>query len=211
MTDVQDVKVVIPDNMGKGIVWNKQNKQYEVALGSGLYFDDKGLIQMQSNDPVINYIDNGTGKIVHKQAIIDFGEVLEVSGTVILPLAPTHLVGLPDTDPLVNAERERLQEIYPNSSIKSVKTATETQNWSDTRQVFYTETGYEIDLFALGIKQVISVNATAGDVLGYRKETAWAIDDFSQSKQHIVLGVHVYYTEEQETCPLSYTIKGTKA
>ena len=40
-----DVKVVAPANMGKGIKWNPDTKQYEVSLGNGLYFDENGIIQ----------------------------------------------------------------------------------------------------------------------------------------------------------------------
>ena len=32
MTDVKVVKVVAPNNMGKGLVWNETTKQYEVNL-----------------------------------------------------------------------------------------------------------------------------------------------------------------------------------
>lgn len=77
-----DVKVVAPMNMGKGIVWNEQTKQYEVNLGDGLVFNKQGKIELLPITPKTTF-DNGTGQVVNNVTIIDYGNgIIEINGVV---------------------------------------------------------------------------------------------------------------------------------
>ena len=77
-----DVKVVAPTNMGKGIAWNEQTKQYEVNLGNGLVFNEQGKIELLPITPKTTF-DNGTGQVVGNLTIIDYGNgIVEINGVV---------------------------------------------------------------------------------------------------------------------------------
>ena len=77
-----DVKVVAPTNIGKGIVWNEQTKQYEVNLGNGLVFNEQGEIELLPITPKTTF-DNGTGQVVDNVTIIDYGNgIVEINGVV---------------------------------------------------------------------------------------------------------------------------------
>ena len=210
-----DIFVVTPSNMGKGLVWNDQTKQYEVNIGEGLRYDDTGAVQAVPSKPVIKTFDNGSGKIVHKQVIIDSGVTIEVSGTIVLPLAPVRLVGKDTNDPEVVAERERLSRLYGGGQIGWVVPADGHAlgllNSTDHTALFQTESIYVLPLKELGISQVLSATATAGDVRGYRKETAWIVNNITENQETIPIGVHTYYNDEQESCAVSYAVKGLKA
>ncbi|OOH91858.1 hypothetical protein BMT54_01745 [Pasteurellaceae bacterium 15-036681] len=210
-----DVKVVAPMNMGKGITYDPNTKQYNVSLGSGLYFDENGVIQMKSNDPQVKAFDNGTGKIVHKQVVVDTGVTLEISGTALLPLAPVKFAGMMSSDPVFEAERVRLEKIYKNCFISWVVQADGKalgmNNPGNNTPIFQTETVMYLYLADLGISEVISATATAGDVGDYRKETAWIVNNITDATDKIPVGIHVYYSADQEMCAVSYNIKGIKA
>ena len=83
-----DVKVVAPMNMGKGIVWNEQTKQYEVNLGDGLVFNKQGKIELLPITPKTTF-DNGTGQGVKDLTIIDYGNgIVEINGVVGITTTP---------------------------------------------------------------------------------------------------------------------------
>ena len=211
---IDGVTVVHPDNIGKGIKWNPDTKQYEVSLGSGLYFDENGVIQMQSNDPVVKTFDNGTGKVYHRQIVIDYGSVLEVSGRVVMPLPSQELIDLQFNNPTEFDKRFReLDPTKPRYDIV-VKVNAKDVGLTSVRsngELYYTETRYDMNFVELGIKEVLSVSVTSGDTLGYRAEGAWAIDTFDTNAV-ISIGNHVYYLpEEDSSVVINYTIKGIKA
>lgn len=203
-----------PLNMGKGLLWNPETKQYDVALGAGLYIDDNGVIQMRSNEPKIQTFDNGTGTVYHQQAIIDFGGLIEVSGTVNLPLPDLSTLNVFDgNDPRVVALNQRMKQLVPNMWVMTTTEANGVAiglSNNPSEKFYYTEIGFDLDLVALGIDKVLAVNATAGDVYGFRKETAWVVNDITSSVNSIPVGLHVYFSEGQQTVSLSYTVKGTK-
>lgn len=214
-----DVKVVAPANMGKGIKWNPDTKQYEVALGKGLYVDNSGLIQIQSNEPTIKTFDNGTGIVVHKQAIIDYGAIVEVSGTVMLPLPsnPSEIIAqadLGDATPYQAflAEVQRTQpDIYVHAPYRADIKKLGMGGVNDQTDLFYIEASYNLKPADFGIAQILAVNATAGDVWGYRKETAWVVSDITSQQDYVPIGIHTYFSEGQTSIAVSYSVKGLKA
>ena len=214
-----DVKVVAPANMGKGIKWNPDTKQYEVALGKGLYIDDTGLIQMQNNEPTIKTFDNGTGTVIHKQAIIDFGGLIEVSGTVMLPLPPNPSEIVTQMDygdaTLYQAFLAEVQRTQPDVNVWLPRRADGEKLglWTNDKieDIFYIEAQYNLKLADFGIAQVLAVNATAGDVMHYRKETAWVVSDITSQQDYVPIGVHTYFSDGQTSIAVSYSVKGLKA
>ena len=214
-----DVKVVAPANMGKGIKWNPDTKQYEVALGKGLYIDDTGLIQMRSNEPTIKTFDNGTGTVIHKQIIIDYGAIVEVSGTVMLPLPPNPSEIVTQMDygdaTLYQAFLAEVQRTQPDVNVWLPHRADGEKlglSWvNDQQDKFYIEAQYNLKLADFGIAQVLAVNATAGDVLMYRKETAWVVSDITSQQDYVPIGIHTYFSDGQTSIAVSYSVKGLKA
>ena len=214
-----DVKVVAPANMGKGIKWNPDTKQYEVALGKGLYIDDTGLIQMQNNEPTIKTFDNGTGTVIHKQIIIDYGAIVEVSGTVMLPLPPNPSEIVTQMDygdaTLYQAFLAEVQRTQPDVIVWLPHRADGEKlglsGVNDQKDKFYIEAQYNLKLADFGIAQVLAVNATAGDVLMYRKETAWVVSDITSQQDYVPIGIHTYFSDGQTHIAVSYSVKGLKA
>lgn len=209
-----DVKVVAPINMGKGIVWNEQTKQYDVALGAGLYIDDNGVIQMRSNEPKIQTFDNGTSTVYHKQIKIDYGSVVEISGRVVMPLPTQELIDLQLSDygawGVKHSSQDPTQPMWGLAlATKATLLGLTTPRRDDT--VYYTESRFDLNYIDLGISEVLSVSVTSGDTVGYKAEAAWAIDMFD-TERAVSIGTHVYFLpEENSTVLLNYTIKGLKA
>lgn len=206
---------VSPKNIGKGIIWNEATHQYEVNLGEGLYIDSAGKIQLTQKDVQIRTTDNGTGRIVHQQAIIDFGAFIEVSGTVTLPLLdPKRFADITYGDSTHLAELARLSNLYgfkvwtATCQKCNAKELGLTKHEADN--IYYTESAIEIPLESLGMSKVISASATAGDIDGYFKETAWIVNNITGSSTHIPVGIHVYYPDNILECPVSYSIRGLK-
>lgn len=208
-----DVNVVAPMNIGKGIKWNPDTKQYEVALSDGLFINDEGLIQLKANKPKIETFDNGTGVVKHRRAIIDYGGLVEVSGTIKLGLmSPEFAFGTSVSDDAIAAEINRLKSIYGEPFVANrPNKVTSTPMGETTEVLYYVESGYNIDVAEFGIAKVVSVSCTAGDVFGYRRETAWVIDDITTLTTVVPIGIHVFFSEGQTECAVSYTIKGVKA
>ena len=218
-SNIVGVTGVHPDNIGKGIKWNPATKQYEVALGKGLYIDNAGLIQIQSNAPTIKTFDNGTGKVVHKQVIIDYGAIVEVSGTVMLPLPPNPkeiVAQLNAGNSTLHKEfLDEVKRTQPDIDVYLPHRAdTKTLGMggvNDKTDLFYIEAVYRLKLADFGISQVLAVNATAGDVYDYRKETAWVVSDIISQQETVPIGVHTYFSQGQTSIAVSYSIKGLKA
>ena len=210
---VVGVTGVHPDNMGKGIKWNPATNQYEVALGDGLFINDDGLIQLKAIEPKIETFDNGTGVIKHRRAIIDYGGLIEVSGTIMLGLmSPDFAIGTSVSNAAVTAEINRLKSIYGQGFFAYRPDKVTSSPVGETGGVlYYVESGYKINVAEFGISKVISVSCTAGDILGHRRETAWVIGDITTLTTVVPIGIQVLFNEGQTECSVSYTIKGIKA
>ena len=84
------------------------------------------------------------------------------------------------------------------------------QDANHSEAIFYIECRYDLPLHEFGIAEVISANATAGDVNEYRKETAWVINDITTSGDFLPIGIHTYFSKGQTQIAVSYSVKGIK-
>lgn len=215
--DASAVIVVTPDNIGKGIKWNETTGKYEVNVGDGLIINEAGEV-VTNNKPIIRTFDNGTGEVIHQQAVIDYGGVLEISGTIMLPLPPDPeaLLNLGGDRPEIQAYRDNQARATGIRNLVVYGGCGKADGGSlglayPGQELYYHEVGVNFPYAELGISKVISVSATAGDVPGWRKETAWAVNSFSSVIDYVPVGIHVYMSKGQTHCALSYTIKGIKA
>ena len=199
------VLTVSNSNIGKGIKWNPATKQYEVALSNELFINNEGLIQLKAGKPKIETFDYGTGAVKHRRAIIDYGGLIEVSGTITLGWMPPDFA-IPNnvsTDKLT-AETNRLKSIYGPELIIF-------RPYTVTTGLYNVETGYKINVAEVGISKVISVSCTAGDVDWPRNERAWVVADINTLTTVVPIGLQVDFSNGQTECTVSYTIKGIKA
>lgn len=215
VVNAPDVHVVAPSNIGKGIKYNESTKQYDVSVGSGLEINSNGEV-VTVNKPVIRTFDNGTGKIVHKQAITDAGGFIEVSGVISLPLPsdPKSLLNLDVRSPIVAAYQEKQRVASGISSLivygGTAKASGAALGLTFTNaDVYYHEVGFLLNLADYGIDELVSAVATAGDVPGWKKETAWVVSSF-EKQAYVPIGIHVYLEPGDTHCAVSYSIKGTK-
>lgn len=211
-----DVHVVAPSNIGKGIIWNPVTKQYEVNIGDGLEINPQGKVVAKIPTPEVRTQDNGTGVVIHKQTIIDYGGVIEVSGRATLPLPNKAQIDMCLNNPtawgIFRLSQDKTKPKMHGVTRVDVPTAQKMGlALFNSTEMYYAESNVELDFRQFGMKEVISVSATSGDTLGYKAEGAWAVDLFD-SNSTIMVGVHVYYSpDENLTCALNYTIKGIKA
>ena len=210
--------VVAPNNIGKGIIWNDITKTYEVNIGEGLEINSEGKIVVKNN-PILKLTDNGTGTIVHQQAVVDTGATIEISGTVMLPLPadPESLLNMGPSTPAVLAYRDKQAKIYGHNLLvyggcaRADGKALGLSFDGPIEPMYYHEVGMSIDISQFGISKVIACSATAGDVYGFRKETAWIVNQIEGAATSVPVGVHTYFSKGQLKIPVSYTIKGIKA
>lgn len=210
-----DVFVVAPSNIGKGIKYNESTKQYDVAVGSGLEINSSGDV-VTVNKPETRTYDNGTGEVVHKQAITDAGGFIEVSGVISLPLPsdPKSLLNVGGNDPKIKAYQEQQRRATGISSLM-VYGGTGKADGSALgmtypgAEFYYHEVGFSLNLADYGIDELISAVATAGDLPGWKKETAWVVSTF-EKQTFVPIGIHVYMSPGDTSCSVSYSIKGTK-
>jgi len=207
------VLTVSNSNIGKGIKWNPDTKQYEVDVkeDSGIIINELGELEVRVSELEDNA--NETGVVKHRRAIIDYGGLIEVSGTITLGLmSPAFAYSVNVSTAAITEEINRLKSIYGQGFFAyrpNKVTSTPMGNVPDV--LYYVESEYKIDVAEFGISKVISVSCTAGDITGPRKETAWVVNDITTPTTVVPIGIHVYYSEGQTECAVSYTIKGIKA
>lgn len=210
-----DVHVVATSNIGKGIKYNESTKQYDVSVGSGLEINSNGEV-VTVNKPEIRTFDNGTGKVVHKQAITDAGGFIEVSGVISLPLPsdPKALLNLGGNDPKIEAYQEQQRRATGISNLVVYGGTGKADGVAlgmtfAGAELYYHEVGFLLNLADYGIDELVSAVATAGDVPGWKKETAWVVSSF-EKQAYVPIGIHVYMSPGDTACSVSYAIKGTK-
>lgn len=215
LVNAPDVHVVAPSNMGKGIKYNESTKQYDVSVGSGLEINSNGEV-VTVNKPEIRTFDNGTGKVVHKQAITDAGGFIEVSGVISLPLPsdPKALLNLGGDDPKIEAYQEQQRRATGISNLVVYGGTGKADGFAlgmtfAGAELYYHEVGFLLNLADYGIDELVSAVATAGDVPGWKKETAWVVSSF-EKQAYVPIGIHVYMSPGDTACSVSYAIKGTK-
>ena len=199
------VLTVSNSNIGKGIKWNPATNQYEVALSNELFINNEGLIQLKAGKPKIETFDYGTGAVKHRRAIIDYGGLIEVSGTITVgwlssDFATTNNVS---TD-MLTAETNRLKSIYGQGLMVN-------RPFTVSTGLYTIEAGYNINVAEIGISKVISVSCTAGDIYLLRHERAWVIADINTLTTVVPIGLQVDFSPGQTEGTFSYTIKGIKA
>ena len=202
------VLTVSNSNIGKGIKWNPATNQYEVALSDGLFINNEGLIQLKAVKPKIETFDNGTGVVKHRRAIIDYGGLIEVSGTITLvwmdaKFAPGNGY---DSSNSIEAETNRLKSIYGQELIVN-------QPNHGSGGVYGVRSGYHFNVAEIGISKVIYVgyNSGNGSKNAMDTEGAWVIGDIDTLTTVVPISAHVEFSPGQTECSLSYTIKGIKA
>ena len=210
------VLTVSNSNIGKGIKWNPATNQYEVALSDELFINNEGLIQLKAGKPKIETIDNGTGAIKHHRAIIDYGGVIEVSGVIKLgwmsskyaidSSANINAAGNAMPASTLTAETNRLKSIYGQGLIVN-------RPYYVDAGVYSIQTGYHFNVAEIGISKVIYVGCNASNIRAntMEAESAWVIGDINTLTTVVPIGIHVFFSEGQTECAVSYTIKGIKA
>ena len=197
------VLTVSNSNIGKGINWNPATNQYEVALSDELFINNEGLIQLKVGTPDIELFDYGTGKVKHRRAIIDYGGLIEVSGTITLGWMSSEFATNVSTD-MLTAETNRLKSIYGQGLIVSRPSTV-------TTGLYNIETGYNINVAEVGISKVVSVSCTAGDINWPRNERAWVFADIHTLTTVVPINIQADFRYSQTEGTVSYTIKGIKA
>lgn len=195
-----DVKVVAPANIGKGIKWNPDTKQYEVNIGDGLEINEQGQVVMKPivAEPVTTQItDNGSASVIGEQYTIDYGNgLIEVNGIIDYPLATIRNA---DT----TREARWVNGFYVGCSNDQVPYLADTV-------LYHKETFRQITAKSLGMSKILSVNAICCDIAGYRTETPWLVNDQVFSTE-IRLGVHTLAELSQNSIRVMFQVKGIKA
>lgn len=193
------VYTVVPENMGKGIIFNQSTGKYEVNVGDGLEItDNKVVIKKAVTTPVAsNIVDNINSQVIGQQHTIDYGNgLVEVNGLLKFPL---------DTVP-----RERTDNAFPHSKGRfEIGASTDTSHFVDTGNLYYKESRIKITAAELGMSKILSVNSMAMDISGYRTESTWLVNQELFS-DYIWLGVHTFASLDQDSINVMFQIKGIK-
>lgn len=201
-----DVSVVTPSNIGRGIKWDANTKKYEVNIGEGLIITEDGKVDVKkvnANPVPSDIIDPVNGKVIGNQLTIDYGNgLIEVNGIIRFPLKTT---------PNISSEEAFSQtdgRFYMGCSVEPVTYLSAADNGYNN--LYHKESGTNISASELGMSKILSVNAIACDLAGYRTETPWLINDSAVSDS-IKLGVHSIAFLAQDSIPVMFQVKGTKA
>lgn len=215
-----DVKVVTPQNIGAGIVWDTNTSKYKVDTGSGIKIVSNKVtldvmpptqfdlrVRRQQN---VSMLDAWTIKYPNG--------VIELCGTVILrlPDKPEELVTThPNAAANLAVHKQWLKDHYSPTMtqyghpqlVQNPAALGLTKLPSET--MYLCELGYTLDVNAIaGITRVLSVTLTPGDIYGIRRETAWVNYTQGDSPTMVPMGVSTYFTKGQNSVPLHFSIKG---
>lgn len=200
-----DVSVVTPANIGRGIKWDANTKKYEVNIGEGLIITDDGKVDVKkinANPVPSDIIDQTNGKVIGNQFTIDYGNgLVEVNGVMRFPLKTTPNSSSEDAFPQVIGRFAVGCSVAP---ITYLSTADNGDN------LYHKESVTTITAAELGMSKILSVNAIACDLPGYRTESPWLVNESAVSDS-IKLGVHTIAFLVQDTITVMFQVKGTKA
>lgn len=201
-----DVHVVTPANIGRGIKWDANTKKYEVNIGEGLTITDDGKVDVKkiNANPVPSDITDSTnGKVIGNQFTIDYGNgLVEVNGVMRFPLKTT---------PNTSSDDAAFPQTDGRFSIGcSVAPITYLSAADNGENLYHKESVTTITAAELGMSKILSVNAIACDLTGYRTESPWLVNDSAVSDS-IKLGVHTIASLVQDSITVMFQVKGTKA
>lgn len=193
--------LVLARHLSKYFVANEKEEQFMPKIGAGLEFNDQGQIvvtPIDTSPKTDKIIDSGSVSVIGEQYTIDYGNgLIEVNGLLYVPL---------DTVP-----RENNNNAFPHTKNGfDIGCSRIPIEYADAGQLYHKESKRTFKASDFGMSKILSVNAIAGDVGGYRTETPWVVNEkiFSST---ISLGVHTLAALEQDTIPLMFQIKGLKA
>lgn len=200
-----DVSVVTPANIGRGIKWDANTKKYEVNIGEGLIITDDGKVDVKkiNANPVPSDITDSTnGKVIGNQFTIDYGNgLVEVNGVMRFPLKTT---------PNAASEEAFSQTDGRFSMGCSIAPITYLSAADNGENLYHKESVTTITAAELGMSKILSVNAIACDLAGYRTESPWLVNDSAVSDS-FKLGVHTIASLVQDSITVMFQVKGTKA
>lgn len=193
--------IVLAKHLSKYFTASEKDEQFMPKVGKGLEFNEQGEIVITpiDNAPKTDQIlDNGSASVIGEQYTIDYGNgLIEVNGLLYVPL---------DTVP-----RENNNNAFPHEKNGfQIGCSRVPMEYVDAGRLYHKESKRDFKASDFGMSKILSVNAIAGDVGGYRTETPWVVNDkiFSST---ISLGVHTLAALEQDQIPLMFQIKGLKA
>lgn len=200
-----DVSVVTPTNIGRGIKWDANTKKYEVNIGEGLIITDDGKIEVKkinANPVPSDIIDPFNGKVVGNQFTIDYGNgLVEVNGILKFPLKTTPNQPTDDAYPL------QVGRFYIGCDTAPSGYFTDKVKYYD---IYHKESVTTFNAVDFGMSKILSVNAIACDLSGYRTETPWLVNNSAVS-DYISLGVHTLAYIGQDSISVMFQVKGLKA
>ena len=200
-----DVCVVTPANIGRGIKWDASTKKYEVNIGDGLIITEDGKVavkKVKANPVPSDIIDNTNGKVIGNQFTIDYGNgLIEVNGILKFPLKTK-----PNTtsDDIFALQDGMFRMGCSNEPVTYLSLA------DDGADIYHKESYIQLAAADFGMSKILSVNAVACDLGGYRTETPWLVNDSAVTSE-IKLGVHTIAKLNQDSIHVMFQIKGTKA
>lgn len=186
--------------LGNGIKWSESNNQFEVNLGDGLEINSDGQVVVKQlvTEPVTKQIlDHGSASVIGEQYTIDYGNgLIEINGLLYFPL---------DTVP-----RNKGDEAFPRQKDGfDIGCSNSPMNYADVGEVYHKESRRNFKAQDFGMRKILSVNAIAGDVAGYRTETPWVVNREIFS-DNISLGIHTLAKLDQNVVPMMFQVKGLK-
>lgn len=205
VVNATDVHVVTPSNIGRGIKWDPNTKKYEVNIGEGMIITDDGKVDVKkinANPVPSDIIDPTNGKVIGNQFTIDYGNgLIEVNGVLKFPLKTTPNQPTEDAYPL------QIGRFYVGCDTEPSGYFTDKIRYPD---IYHKESVTTFNAVDFGMSKILSVNAIACDLGGYRTETPWLVNNSSVS-DYISLGVHTLANLSQDSIQIMFQVKGTKA
>lgn len=200
-----DVSVVTPTNIGRGIKWDASTKKYEVNIGEGLIITDDGKVDVKkvnANPVPSDIIDPINGNVIGNQFTIDYGNgLVEVNGILKFPLKTTPNQPTDDAYPL------QVGRFYTGCDTAPSGYFTDKVRYPD---IYHKESVTTFNAVDLGMSKILSVNAIACDLSGYRTETPWLVNN-SAVTDYVSLGVHTLAYIGQDSISIMFQVKGLKA
>ena len=196
-----DYPVVVPDNIGEGIIWDDAVKKYKINLGDGLEIKNGKVKVKQISRVETAKFDAGSALVSGRTYTIDYGNgLIEVNGLISLPLATTPN-NRQASDPDTVGQQVDGTVKYGMFNVPTTYNG---------RELYHKESVITISAASLGMSNIVGVNAVAGDVSGYLTEAVW-LRNRELGGDSVDLGVHLLAFKEAEAISVMFQIKGIKA